>query len=50
MKNTNLIVRISKREKERIKQRAEELDMTMSEYIISLVRAEEAKRAIEKHT
>ena len=47
MKSTNLIIRISEREKEIIKQRAASLDMTMSEYIISLVRAEEARKALD---
>ena len=47
MKSTNLIIRISEREKEIIKNRAAELEMTMSEYIISLVRADEVRKALK---
>lgn len=44
MKNTNIIIRISEREKELIKKRADELDMTLSEYILALFRADEATK------
>lgn len=38
MKKTNIIIRVSEREKEEIKAAAEALDMTMSEYILTLHR------------
>lgn len=40
MKKTQIIMRISEREKEEIKDRAEELEMHMSEYILYCVRKE----------
>lgn len=46
MKTTNIIIRVSELEKEKIKNRAEELQMSMSEYLISLFRADEAKKAL----
>lgn len=45
-KTTNVIFKISEREKELLKKRAEELEMTMSEYIISLIRADLAKKEL----
>lgn len=38
MKKTNIIIRVSEREKEEIKAAAEALDMSMSEYILTLHR------------
>lgn len=38
MKKTNIIIRVSDREKEEIKSAAEALDMSMSEYILMLHR------------
>lgn len=46
MKTTNIIIRVSELEKDKIKNRAEELQMSMSEYLISLFRADEAKKAL----
>lgn len=46
MKTTNIIIRVSERDKENIKNRAEELQMSMSEYLIALYRADEAKKAL----
>jgi predicted DNA binding CopG/RHH family protein len=45
-KATTIIIRVSDRDKENIKNRAEELQMSMSEYLISLYRADEAKKAL----
>lgn len=38
MKKSNIIIRISEREKEEIKSAAEALEMSMSEYILTLHR------------
>ncbi len=40
MKKTNIIIRVSEREKEEIRTKAEEMQMTMSEYILYLFRKE----------
>ncbi len=39
-KSTNLMIRISEMDKERIKQAAEERQMSMSEWVLFLVRKE----------
>lgn len=41
MKKTNIIIRVSERDKEEIKRQAEEKEMTMSEYLLYLVHREE---------
>ena len=41
MKKTNIIIRVSERDKEEIKRQAEAKQMTMSEYILYLVHREE---------
>ncbi len=38
MKTTNIILRCSEREKELVRERAEALQMSMSEYILNLIR------------
>lgn len=43
MKNEYIRFRLSEREKELIKNRSKELDMTMSEYIMYLVRLDTRK-------
>lgn len=43
MKNDYIRIRLSERDKEQIKKRSEELQMTMSEYIIYLVRKDAEK-------
>lgn len=40
MKNTNIIIRVSEREKEEIKKQAEALQMSVSEYLLYLHRKE----------
>lgn len=44
MKEEIIRIRISSREKEIIRQAADENQMSMSEYILSIVRAEEIKK------
>ena len=41
MKKTNLIIRISERDKEELKRQAELKQMNMSEYILYLIHREE---------
>lgn len=41
MKKTNIIIRVSDRDKEEIKRQAEEKQMSMSEYILYLIHREE---------
>ena len=41
MKKTNIIIRISERDKEELKRQAAEKEMTMSEYILYLIHREE---------
>ena len=41
MKTTNVIVRMSERDKEELKKQAEAKQMTMSEYILYLIHREE---------
>lgn len=41
MKKTNIIIRISERDKEELKRQAEANEMTMSEYVLYLVHREE---------
>ena len=43
MKKTNLIIRISERDKEELKRQANSKQMTMSEYILYLIHREEKK-------
>lgn len=44
MKKTNIIIRVSEREKEEIKAAAHSLEMTMSEYILMLHRQAQAQK------
>ncbi len=46
MKKTNLIIRISERDKEQIRQQAEKMQMSMSEYILYLVHREETYNSV----
>lgn len=41
MKNAEIKIRISELEKEKIKKRAEEMQMSMSEYILYCIRSKE---------
>ena len=48
MKTTNIIIRVTEREKELIKADAAAAQMNISEYIISLLRAERARNEVRK--
>ena len=41
MKKTNVIIRISERDKDELKRQADAKQMTMSEYILYLIHSEE---------
>lgn len=43
MKDSRIYIRISDREKEQLKERAEAVQMTVSEYILNLIRIDAAK-------
>lgn len=43
MKTSNILIRVSEREKEEIKSAADALEMSMSEYILTLHRQNVAK-------
>lgn len=47
MKNSYLQVRVSEKDKEQLQQRAEELQLTMSEYIIRLIQYDLATKALK---
>lgn len=47
MKTTNLIIRISEKDKEDVKRMAEERQMTMSEFLTFLIRRE-ADKTLDK--
>ena len=44
MKQSAITIRISERDKEELRKQAEEMQMTMSQYVLYLVHKEEAKK------
>lgn len=47
MKNSYLQIRVSEKDKVQLQQRAEELQLTMSEYIIRLIQYDLATKALK---
>lgn len=47
MKNSYLQIRVSEKDKEQLQQRAEELQLTMSEYIIRLIQYDLTTKALK---
>lgn len=47
MKNSYLQIRVSEKDKEQLQKRAEELQMSMSEYIMALIRIDLATKALK---
>lgn len=47
MKNSYLQIRVSEKDKEQLQKRAEELQLTMSEYIIRLIQYDLATKALK---
>ena len=48
MKKENIVIRVSEREKEEIKLAAEQLQMSMSEFLLYCVRKEMLRKELER--